>query len=693
MKKIYFAIIVLLTVSCNNYLDKGPINAISDDQYWTSEASIRTFSWGFLSCSTAAASGGTFGNYFLGYGQDYTWGRYFEALGGPSRTQSVNGATIPAEAGELSASDDYAGGGNVFTSSVPSTGAWDYSWVYKANLFIDRVQKTTGIDDATRNHWLGVGRFCRALAYELIIKAYGDCPYFDRVVDESEKSVLFKARDPRSVIVDNMVADFDYAIANTRVSEINNGYPLGTTITRDVVAALASRVMLNEASTFRYYPAVFGYDKSKALTYYQKAKTYALVVMGSTNSYSINNTTISGGGDPLRSLFTNTSLAGNSEVIMYRSYASGVVSHSVESYVAVQNSQVGISKNLLDAFLCKDGLPQKQSPTINLDPSSASYSYCKFKTGTALLDPRIGSTICPDSLRLQPAAFTGANGDANYALTGMAIRKFLNDNDYTTAALNVNITSAPIIRYAEVLLNYAEACAEIANASISGNVSVPISQDDLDKSINLLRDRTGIRLPHLQSAGGLPAVNGTLINDPDRDVNPDGTSYEVPPMIWEVRRERRIELALEGFRFDDLRRWGKLHYIDYTRTPQLTVNRGAWIDMSIGLNPKTGAASTTTYKLKPLLAANNTDNTVATPWLSSTGVPGGGGGPASGYILYSTDPTVITARALITTGFGSGTTQRGLEVYLSPIGKDQFALYQDAGYGNNLTQNPGWTNK
>ena len=199
-------------------------------------------------------------------------------------------------------------------------------------------------------------------------------------------------------------------------------------------------------------------------------------------------------------------------------------------------------------------------------------------------------------------------------------------------------------------------------------------------------------MPHLQVIGGYPAVNGVMINDPDRDINPDGTSYEVPPMIWEIRRERRIELALEGFRFDDLKRWGKLQYMDYTRPSQLTVNRGAWINMSIGLDPKTGNPSSLTYKLKPLLAANNTDNTVATPWLSSSGVPGGGGGPASGYILYSTSPTTITSRAFNSSSFGSG-TMSGVEVYLSPIGKDQFTLYQNAGYGNNITQNPGWTGR
>jgi len=130
--------------------------------------------------------------------------------------------------------------------------------------------------------------------------------------------------------------------------------------------------------------------------------------------------------------------------------------------------------------------------------------------------------------------------------------------DLTIGQNRYNITDAPVIRYGEVLLNYAEATAELGG----------LTQTDLDKSINLLRGRNGVGLPKLEVIGNLPAVNGVTYDDPARD--PD-----VPALIWEIRRERRSELIFEGLRLDDLRRWKKLHYADTEQNP--TINRGAWI--------------------------------------------------------------------------------------------------------------------
>src|SRR5690606_14444477 len=131
--------------------------------------------------------------------------------------------------------------------------------------------------------------------------------------------------------------------------------------------------------------------------------------------------------------------------------------------------------------------------------------------------------------------------------------------DSREAVGSLNITDAPVIRLGEVLLNYAEAAAELGT----------ISQDDLDKSINQLRNRANVSMPNLQSLGGQPAANGVVYDDPKRDPS-------VSPMLWEIRRERRVELMMDGFRLDDLRRWKKLEYTDTQKN--VDVNRGAWID-------------------------------------------------------------------------------------------------------------------
>jgi hypothetical protein len=182
-------------------------------------------------------------------------------------------------------------------------------------------------------------------------------------------------------------------------------------------------------------------------------------------------------------------------------------------------------------------------------------------------------------------------------------------------------------------MNYAEAVAELGT----------LTQADLDKSINVLRKRpNGIpgstdKLPDLQLVGGKPAANGVLINDPKRDPL-------VSEILWEIRRERRLELAEEGFRLDDLRRWKKLDYTDTDQNPD--INRGAWIKRSEWV--KTGGGS----------------------WLKDVTLTGAD----EGYIIPSP-----TAKRVFSEE----------KVYLDPLPLDQIKLYKDN--GRELAQNPGWT--
>lgn len=238
-------------------------------------------------------------------------------------------------------------------------------------------------------------------------------------------------------------------------------------------------------------------------------------------------------------------------------------------------------------------------------------------------DPRIKETFVSDTLRLDGVA-------SNYSTTGIATHKFLNESIASDpiGSSNLNPTDAPVLRYGEILMNYAEAALELS--TVGGPA---FSQEDLDKSINVLRDRPGIAIPHLQVMGGEPAVNGAVYDDPDRDPT-------VSSMIWEIRRARRVELIMEGFRNDDLRRWKKLNYLDMVDHPD--TNRGAWVDKS-----------DYTSELKNLELTNGT----------------------TGYII----PAYVAS------------AQRRFEdekVYLKPLPLDQITLYAD--HGVTLEQNPGW---
>ena len=208
------------------------------------------------------------------------------------------------------------------------------------------------------------------------------------------------------------------------------------------------------------------------------------------------------------------------------------------------------------------------------------------------------------------------------------MHKFMSDADTASTDLKFrnanNVTDAPCLRYAEVLLNYAEACYELGT----------LTQADLDKSINLLRARNGIGMPPLQTLGGQPGVNGVAYDDPMRD--PD-----VPSLLWEIRRERRVEMSFEGLRYNDLKRWKKLEYMcnDYN----IDIKYGAYI----------------VYADYP--KANKTEVVLENPDASE------------GYILCNT-----------------GTARQAPKDYnyVRPVPKDQITLYENHGY--KLHQTKEW---
>lgn len=557
---------IVLTTGCKkDFLERYPLDALEDNTYWTNESNVRTFAWGFYPA------------YFSGYGSGFTWGKFFSG-------QSLNDDFAPTTP-------------TPFIRVVPASGGgWSFAWVRKANIMIDRVQKSPLPDDA-KKHWVGIGRFFRAVEYHDLVKSFGDVPWYDRELKETDQD-LYKPRDSRTVVMDNVLADMQYAAENVRISD----GPEGQSVNRYVVLAMMSRIFLFEGTFQKYH----NLNQQKASTYLQAAQWAADEIIKS-NKYSIT--------DNFRTVFNSIDLAGKKEVILYRHYEAGVLTHSLHSYVN-NEPQSGVSRDAVESFLAKDGLPIGLSPLYQGDNGISNV--------VANRDPRLTETIAPE-LRLKGVV-------PNYSTSGYAVRKFFNESlkDLPEGSSNLNRTDAPVIRYAEVLLNYAEATAELGN----------MTQADLDKSINRLRSRpfantpAADKLPPLQVMGGQPAVNGTVYDDPERDPT-------VPALIWEIRRERRTELMFEGFRLDDLKRWKKLEYTDTEANSE--INRGAWIKKS---------------DYPSLHADVRIEN-----------------GTAEGYIVPA--PAASSAR-----------TFTDPKVYLDPIPLDQIKLYETQGV--TLTQNPGW---
>lgn len=455
--------------SCDDFLEKPPLDRLTDETFWTTENNVRTFSWGFYT------------SYFTGYGSGYTWGKYFSS-------QTLNDDFAPSSPAQFLK--------NIPTSATGSY--WTFAYVRKANIFLDRIQ-TVPMDQEAINHWTGVARFFRAIEYADLVKQFGDVPWYDKEVDESDPAQLYRPRDPRDYVMDRVLEDLKFAAANVRVNDGNNGQ----TVNQAVVLTYLSRIFLFEGTWQKYH----NNNSGKAKEYLEASKNASAQLIA-TGKYSLGN---------YREVFNSLNLAGNPEVILYRHYEPGILTHALNSYNN-KEPQTGPSKDAIESYLNSDGLPVSLSPLYQGDKT--------IEDAMANRDPRIYETFVSNELRLNGIA-------SNYSTTGYATHKFLNEviMDTPEGSSNLNYTDAPVLRYGEVLINHAEAVAELA--TVGGPA---LTQADLDMTINVLRDRPGVMLPHLQVMGESPAVNGVAYDDPARDP-------EISPIIWEIRRERRVELS------------------------------------------------------------------------------------------------------------------------------------------------------
>lgn len=413
---------------------------------------------------------------------------------------------------------------NIMISSNPSsatiTEGWEWNSLRNINLFLENFSKAD-ISDDLMAHYEGLGRFFRARFYMDKVKRYSDVPWYDKVIGSSDNDLLYKARDPRDMVIQKVFEDYEFAGQNVKADQ-----PVGA-VNKWVVLSYKARHALYEG-TFRKYHAELDL-KPTAETYLRIAVDAAKEIMDNGN-FSIYNT--GHPGSDYGTLFGNTDLVGNPEVI-FADLSEDEVRNSGYWGFIFGNYEVCPSKDLLQAYLMKDGSFYSQQ---------AGYMTKMFVDEFANRDPRLKQTYAyPGWELINSSGFDQGAGiykqQLNKNFTGYhQIKGFVNNINQSVQ----NSVDFPSIRYAEILLIYAEAKAELGE----------LTQSDLDLSVNLLRDRAG--LLHLMMN---PAV------DPVQEARyPNIKSNSLWKEILEIRRERRIELALEGYRFDDLMRWaaGKL---------------------------------------------------------------------------------------------------------------------------------------
>ncbi len=468
--------------SCEDYLERGSLVKFTDENYWTNESNLKTFSWGFY-------------DRFMGYG---------------------NGSSTNGDFYWSTFSDDQAlhSGINNFATAAPASSSdWDNAYIYirKANLLLERIDQVP-LPDEAKNHYRGVARFFRAWEYANLIRRYGDVPYVDQFLDQSETDLIYTPRTARNTIVDNIMADLDFAVQNLRAKGVADA----NTVNVDVANALLSRVALYEGSICKYHAN----DQTRATNLFTRARNAANAVM--SQNYKP--------GAKYTDIYNSISLASNTEAILYKYYVKGTFMHSMTAYLNSTTPISGPTKDLVEAYLCTDGKPIGLSPLYQGDETLAK----TLENRDSRLGASVGTTL----------AYRGSAVGGLISSTGYLVRKFNNaaitGNDLTQ--INMNFINAPIFWLAEVYLNFAEASAELGS----------LSQTEVDNTINKLRARGGVS----------PLLITAIPDDPKRD--PD-----VSPLLWEIRRERRVELAYDGFRYWDIRRWKKLGYLDYKVKPDI----------------------------------------------------------------------------------------------------------------------------
>jgi hypothetical protein len=587
----------VLFFSCKkDVLDRPPLTSYADNNYWRNEDDIRMYTNAFYT--------NYFNGFNTGYVTDYapTTGYIFsDDLTGRNAQTSFE-SSIPGSRGSTSEIATWLGG-----YAGPD---WDFAWVRKANVLLDRLDNEAkpNISDAAYKHWTAVAKFFKGFEYSRLVSVFGDVPYFDKTVLNTDQATLYKNRDSRGVVMDKVYDDFKYVLANIRDNDGVN------VLNKNIAAAFISRFMLFEG-TFEYY---HGLDQARGKKYLEFAVEAAQIVINSNKFIFTSD---------FKALFTSESLVGNQEVLMYRIYDAALsITHSVGSYSNGTESQpASANLVLIKSFIANDGKPWQNSTATN----ATSFAIADLVKSR---DPRFEATFIDKPLNSAGTLLYSYKFASREAIT------FIGSPYPAAWGSNTNTSDAPVMRMAEVVMNWIEAKAELAE-HFGGTA---VAQADIDKSINAIRKRLKQTSPLLLAA--MPV-------DPARDA-------DVSALLWEIRRERRMEFFFEYSRLLDLKRWKKLNNMDLNTNPDYLL--GPWVDVQAEIPAYLTTANIGKVRVK------KADGTIVT-------YTGTNGAAMVGFWMVE---NVANRNAF---------TDRS---YMAPVGQSQITQYQDRGF--TLTQTKGW---
>lgn len=466
----YYIVICMVTMfcSCIKDLNLVPKDAISDGSFWMTEVDFQLAA-----------------NDFYWRLDEHARENDADLITGIVKNSISNGSYLPSDASDM--------------WSLP------YKGIRSTTYLIEKAINSPVKDKIQR--YVGEASFFRALEYFRLVKAYGDVPLITKVLDVDSEE-LTAPKTERTKVVDFILDELDKAIPLLPKQSELSSKELGR-ITSGAALALKARVGLYEGTWQKYHGTNKNVDK------YLTAAIEASNTVINSGEYQLYTDPTS----PENSLWRLYDYFGDDskEVILASRYALNIRTSAFSWDVCLWSP----TKKLADMFLCTDGLP--------INKSLLFQGYATMTSEFINRDPRMAQTILPPG--------TPHYRDNHFTLTpyyyvemprlcsGYINRKAYTQDLNAVRNYGKDVMDFKMIRYAEVLLIYAEAVFEKTGS---------ISNADLNKSINVLRKRAGINI--LDLTNEFITANGL-------------------DMRTEIRRERTVELALEGFRLDDLKRW------------------------------------------------------------------------------------------------------------------------------------------
>lgn len=605
-KYIIIAAISLFLTSCSNndYLEKYPLDQQTEKTAFITYVNFSTYSWGLYE---------ELGGYDLNdlYGPEAEADNMFKGQRNAESQWAWQKAKVPT-----------------------SGGGWDYTYIRRVNLMLDNIDNSK-LSESDKKHWRAVGYFFRSAYYFKMLSKFGDIVWVEHILN-SDSPELFAPRDSRDLVATNILDNLKYAEVN--IKEEGDG---ANTINQDVVKALISRFTLFEGTWRKYH------GLKDATVYLTECKRVS-------SELATKYPTVHSNYDEV---FNSKNLSGINGILLFRQYENNLSAHTMSRLLMSSSSRYEMTKEAVDSYLCTDGKTIDESSVFDGEKDP----YTEFRNR----DKRLLFTVCPPyKVTTPPEAFTRDwshtdnptdseyfavmerlsspgyktfpilqnggnvlkfcphftqhNGGFGFQVSegGYWVYKHLNHHESYPVATNSN--DAPLFRMGEVMLNYVEAVWELGEA---------VDQPLINATINKLRGRAG--------------VDDLILSDitASFDLKRDQT---IAPLLWEIRRERRVELMGDGFRLNDLRRWKKGEYINKQKL-------GRW------------------YSAKQLID----DGLITNESKCKLKFKGGAPGVKEGYIEYFKDP--------VAEGYGWKD-----HYYLYPLPLNDLAL------NPKLEQNPDW---